>query len=275
MSYVTKADGTTQPFDRQKVIQTCLRLRSTREKAENVADRIEGELHDGISTQEIIGRIYRYLAEYRPQVRYEADLRQALALLRPKPDFEQYVARLLREYGYNTVGPLILRGRCVEHEIDCIACRGGEAIYVEVKHHASPHIFTGLDIFLQAKATFQDLVEGYTAGLNKISIQRAMVVCNTKLSDHARQYASCAQIEYICWKSPPERSLEKLIEERKLYPITMLKMLDRETEEKLGDAGIFLLRELLDLDKKELSTKTGIRIGQVEELAQWANKVVE
>jgi len=275
MSYVTKADGTTQPFDRQKVIQTCLRLRSTREKAENVADRIEGELYDGISTQEIIRRIYRYLAEYRPQVKYEADLRLALAMLRPKPDFEQYVARLLTEIGYNTVGPLILRGRCVEHEIDCVARRGGEVIYVEVKHHASPHIFTGLDIFLQAKATFQDLVEGYTAGLNKISIQRAMVVCNTKLSDHARQYASCAQIEYICWKSPPERSLEKLIEEGKLYPITMLKMLDRETEEKLGDAGIFLLRELLDLDKKELSTKTGIRIGQIEELAQWANKVVE
>jgi len=243
--------------------------------AENVADRIESELYDGIPTREIIRRVYRYLAEYRPQLEGQADLRQALALLRPKPDFERYVARLLTEYGYNTVGPLILRGRCVEHEIDVVARRGGETVYVEVKHHASPHIFTGLDIFLQAKATFQDLVEGYAAGLDKISIQRAMVVCNTKLSDHARQYAGCAQIEHICWKSPPERSLEKLIEERKLYPITMLKMLDTETEEKLGDAGVILLSELLGSDKRELSTKTGIRLDQIEKLAQWAKRLVE
>jgi len=242
--------------------------------AENVADRIERELYDGIPTREIIRRIYRYLAKYRPQVEYEADLRQALALLRPRPDFEQYVARLLTEWGYSTVGPLILRGRCVEHEIDAVASRGGEATYVEVKHHASPHIFTGLDVFLQAKATFQDLSEGYVAGLNKISIQRAMVVCNTKLSDHARRYAGCAQIEYICWKSPPERSLEKLIEEKKLYPITMLKRLDTETEGKLGDAGTILLRELLDSDRKELSKRTGVQMDQIEKLAQWAKEVL-
>ena len=118
MVSVTKVNGELQPFDREKVIRTCLRLRCSRENAENVANRIQSKLYEGITTREILRMIYRYSAERRPQVRYEVDLRKAISLLRSKPDFEQFIARLLSEYGYNVTGPQIVRGRCVEHEID-------------------------------------------------------------------------------------------------------------------------------------------------------------
>jgi len=128
---------------------------------------------------------------------------------------------------------------------------------------------------LQAKATFQDLVEGHAAGLNKTPLLKAMVVCNTKLSGRSRRYANCAQIDHICWRSPPAKSLERLIEERRLYPITMLKMLDRERLKKFSDAGILLLRELSKPDLKELSERTRIRTNERRKLIQKSAEVAK
>lgn len=275
MVFVTKVDGTRQLFEREKVVRTCLRLHCTREDAERVADRIESKLYDGITTREILRMIYRYSVECRPQVKYEVDLRKAISLLRPKPDFEQYVIKLLTEYGYNVSGPQIVRGRCVEHEIDAIARKGDETIYVEVKHHLWPHTYTGMGIFLEARATFEDLAGGYETGYNQIPFNKAMVVCNTKLSDHARRYANCAGIDHICWKSPKDNSLEKLIEDKRLYPVTIMKTLDSRTQAKLGDAGILLLQELIGSDAVALSLKTKIPKDKIKKLIQRAVEIAK
>ena len=275
MVSVTKVNGELQHFDREKVIRTCLRLQCSREYADNVADRIQSKLYEGITTREILRMIYRYSAERRPQVRYEVDLRKAISLLRSKPDFEQFIARLLSEYGYNVTGPQIVRGRCVEHEIDAAAGIDGGIVYVEVKHHIWPHTYNGKDIFLQAQATLEDLVNGYESGFNKIRFNKAMVICNTKLSDHAIRYADCAQIEYICWKSPKDNSLEKLVEDKRLYPITVLKTLDSRTEARFGDAGIVLLSELLHLDVEELSVRTKVSKDKIRKLVKRAQDITK
>jgi hypothetical protein len=273
--FVTKFDGTRQSYEREKVIRTCIKLHATKELAENAADKVESRLYNGIPTREILRMIYRYLAEDRPQTKYELDLRHAICLLRSKPDFEQYVSRLLATCGYNVVGPQIIRGRCVEHEIDDVARKDNETVYVEVKHHSFPHTFTGLDIFLQARATFEDLVNGYEAGYNKIPFNKPMVICNTKLSDHAKRYASCAQIDHISWQSPQENSLEKLIEEKQLYPVTVMKALDSETQAKLGDAGIILLQELIESDPAKLSEMTKIPKDKIKKLIQRAAEIAK
>jgi hypothetical protein len=275
MVFVTKVRGITEEYDHSKVVQTCLRLHSTREIAEKVADRVEAKLYDGISTKEILRMIYRYLSENRPQLEYEVDLRKAISLLRSKPDFEIYVRKLLSEHGYKVEGPLIIRGRCVEHEIDAIATKDEETTYVEVKHHLWPNTYTGLDVFLEANSIFEDLVSGNKPDSNRILFNKALVVCNTKLSNHARRYADCARIMYIAWKSPPAASLEKMIEEKRLYPITSIGTLDNKTEAKLADAGVLLLRDLLNSDLKELSGRTGIFRDRLERLVQRATEITK
>ena len=54
--FVTKADGTRQLFDREKVVRTCLRMGASRKIADDVAERVEKRLHDGIPTSK---RFYR------------------------------------------------------------------------------------------------------------------------------------------------------------------------------------------------------------------------
>lgn len=271
MIFVTKFDGRKQPFQKDKIVRTCLRMHATPQQAKTVADRIESRIYDGIPTKKVLQMIFSELKEFKPEIKHEIDLRESIVLLRPKPDFEQFVAVLLKEYGYSVESNQIIQGKCVDHEIDAIAKKDDETIYVEVKHHLQPHTYTGVDVFLETKARFDDLIEGFKAGRNAINFNKALVVCNTKISEHARRYSSCVGIEHIGWKS----GLEKMIEEKKLYPITFLRGLDVVSEAKLGDAGIILLRQLVETDIDELCEKTRIPKDRLKTFVKKAGEILE
>ncbi|MFQ6057186.1 MAG: ATP cone domain-containing protein, partial [Methanosarcinales archaeon] len=180
--FVTKFDGRKQEFKKEKIVRTCLRMHATREQAYAIAEKIESKIYDGITTKEILKMIFKYIKEYRPEIRHEIDLRKAISLLRPKPDFEVFVQLLLRTMGYDVTPNQILKGKCVEHEIDAVAKNENETILVEVKHHYSHHTYTGLDVCLVAQSRLEDLVEGFKLGHNKINFNKVMIVCNTKFS---------------------------------------------------------------------------------------------
>jgi hypothetical protein len=266
MVYVTKFDGTKQPFDKEKVVRTCLKMHANNQQAIEVANKIERELHDGISTKEILNKIFKYLQKHVPEIKNQTDLRESISMLRSKPDFEVFVSYLLNEYGYKTEINQIIPGEFVEHEIDAVARKNNEVILVEVKHHLQPHTFTGLGVFLETWAKFEDLVNGKKTGKNQIDFNQILIVCNTKISDHADRYADGKGIQYIGWKHPVENSLEQMIEEKKFYPITFLKSLDRDTQAKLGDNGIVLLKQLTEMNPNEISKKIGVKKDKIENL---------
>lgn len=271
---VTKADGTKQPFQREKIINTCLRMHASREAAESIADKIESRVYDGIPTKKILQMIFSYLKKYRPAIRHQIDLRKAISLLRPSPDFERFVQMLLGEHGYTVTRNRIIRGKCVEHEIDAIAQKGDETYLVEIKHHSNHHTYTGLDVPRIARATLEDLTEGLNLGLNSINFSKALIVCNTKFSEHAARYAECRGIDHIGWKAPPEHGLERMIEERGLHPITLLRGLDKGSREKLADNGILLLKQLITHDADELSEKTKISKDQLIDIMKNAKEIL-
>jgi len=275
MVYITKADGSKQIFERWKVVRTCLRFGLKEEEANKVADKVESKIYEGITTKEILKLIFRFVKEFKPEIRHQIDLRESISLLRSKPDFEFFVARMLKEEGYKVEKNVVLRGKCVEHEIDCIGRKGGETVYVEVKHHVNPHIFTGVDVFLKAYAAFLDLNEGCKLKKNNVKFDKILIVCSTKISDHALEYADCMKISYIAWKVPRERSLERIISERKLYPITLIKNLRVREQSRLVDNGFILLKDLIKFPAKVIRRKTGIDKKRVEELKDIAKKLLQ
>ena len=275
MVYIIKADGSKQIFERWKVVRTCLRFGLKEEEANKVADKVESKIYEGITTKEILKLIFRFVKEFKPEIRHQIDLRESISLLRSKPDFEFFVDRLLKEEGYEVERNVVLRGKCVEHEIDCIARKGNEVIYVEVKHHVNPHTFTGLDVFLKSYAAFLDLNEGYRFGINKTKFDKILIVCSTKISEHALEYANCMKISYIAWKVPKERSLERIISERKLYPITLIKNLGAREQSRLIANGFILLKDLIKFPTRVISKKTGIDKKRVEELKDISKKLLK
>jgi HJR/Mrr/RecB family endonuclease len=272
--FVTKADGTKQLFDREKVARTCLRMGATREIAEEIAEKIEMNIYDGIETRKILRMIFRRLSRYKPAIKHQIDLRKALSLMKPKPDFERFIQILLSEHGYEVTPNQIIRGKCVEHEVDAIARKNGKTYIVEVKHHFSYHTPTGLDVSRIARAVFEDVAEGFKLGLNNLKIDEIMIVCNTKFSEHAKRYAQCRGIHHIGWSSPPDHGLQTMIEEKKLYPITYLKGLNTATKEKLASAGIVLLKQLTAKNPEEVRRETGISKETLELIIKKARTIL-
>lgn len=257
--FVEKADGRKQAFSREKVIETCLRLGASRVDAEKIADEVESKIYEGIDTQKILRIIFRRAGKYRPATKHMQDLRRSLGLMRSKPDFEQYVQLLLREEGYEVAPNTIMKGKCTEHEADAIARKDGVTYFVEAKHHTDQHTPTDLDVGRIARAVLEDVTDAYSLGISELKIDRALIVCNTRLSEQTKRYAECRNIPHIGWGYPADRDIQRIISERKLYPVTMIKGLKTDVYEKLIAAGFLTLKQLVSSNIDEVSRKTGVR----------------
>lgn len=274
MVNVRKFDGTLIPFDKDRVMRTCLRMRLPKKEAEEIADEIEKEAFEGMSTKKVIDMILEHGRKHKKFFKHIVDLKEALGIMRSKPDFEQFVALLLEDKGYKTITNKIVQGRCIDHEIDVIAVRGNETIFVEVKHHKEFHTFTGLDTLLEINSSFEDLVQGYEAKRHKFNFTKAMLVSNTKMSNHSTKYANCRGIDIIGWSTPEHGGIESYVHSKLLYPTTILKDVDEGTVNILGDSGVFTLKQLLEADFKELSRASGINSEQLRVLVTKAEEVL-
>ena len=255
---VTKANGYKQPFDRNKVVQTCLRMGASPQVADKVAGMVERRLYAGISTREILQLTFRFIRKYKPTVKHLLDLRKGLSMMEPKPEFETYIRTLLANSGYEVESNRILRGKCGEHEVDAIAKKDGVTYFVEVKHHYSYHTLTGLDESRIAQAILEDANDGYLLGMSTLKIDRAMIVTNTRYSKHAIQYGSCKNILQIGWSSPHTLGLRDMVQNSALYPLSCLRGIKYETRMRLVNSGIVLVKQLLDADGSELARKAGL-----------------
>ena len=271
--FVNKANGKKQLFEKEKIEKTCLRMGATHEIARIVANKIEEQVYNCIETRKILGMIFNELSKHKPSVKYQTCLRKGLSLMKPKPDFEHFVHILLNKYGYEVSPNQIIQGRCIDHEIDALATKDGKTTLVEVKHHYNYHTPTGLDESRIVRAVFEDITEGFEAGLNNLDISRSMIICNTKFSEHAKRYAECRGIQKIGWSSPSDRSLQDMIEEKRLYPIHCLKGLSTKSKEKLTATGIILVSQLAAKTPKELGN-TGIPMETLTDLVNKARIIL-
>ncbi len=273
MILVRKVDGTLQPFDRKKVQRTASRLGVLEKDLDRLADDIEERLFEGISTRRILQLIHARARIYRPETAHITNLRRAIALIRPKPDFERYVQILLSECGYEVSPGRILRGRCGEHEVDAIAEKDGTVYFIEVKHHYNHHRMTGLDEPRIARAIIEDVQEGYKIGRNSFTVDAAMIICNTKISAHAHRYASCWGIGHIGWDQPTEQNLQKMIRQSGAYPITLLKGVKPRMRRRFCEAGILTIKQFLAEEPGRIANKTGISREQVAVLVSQAESI--
>lgn len=275
---VTKASGEQEEFNPEKLKQTCMRAGAPEWLAGKVVAEVEKKLFEGISTKQILDIALSILDREMPRVAAKYDLKGAIMRLGPAGfEFENLIGELLREYGYNTKVHNIVRGFCIEHEVDVIAERiiGGakETGMIECKYHNASGIFSGVKDVLYTYARFEDLQQG--AKFSKIGFTQCWLVSNTKFSSDVITYASCKNIVLIGWKYP-ERidsrnknavpSLKMMLDEKKLYPITALRTIDRNSQEKLAAAGLMFCKDLVRIKIEKLEADTGISRRKLKEL---------
>jgi hypothetical protein len=256
--YVTKADGSKQLFDREKIVQTCQRMGANPQVAIQVAQEIENNFYEGITTREILQKIFKLVGQHKPAVKHLFDLKQGISLMEPKPEFEVFVRVVLAHSGFQVKPNMILKGLCGEHEVDAIAVKDGLTYLVEAKHHSNYHALTGLDESRIARAIIEDVTEGYTSGVTEVKIDRAIIVTNTKYSEHAINYGHCRDILQVGWASPEGFGLRDIVEKYKLYPLSCLRGISTETRGRLVETGIVLIKQLLEQDCLYVERKIGL-----------------
>jgi hypothetical protein len=274
ITYVVKSDGTQEKFSIQKLERTVRRLNLNQKTTPQIVQRIVNQLKEGETTQKILKIIYKEIKKEVKHKVYRVDLRKAIQRLLPSPDFEIYIGYVLQYLGYSMLPSQVLKGQCVEHEVDGIAQKDGLTFTVEVKHHQNPYVFTGIDVVRNTWAILQDFQEGYSKGLHKFDFSNAIIVCNTRFSENAIKYGKCQGIQLIGWQTK-KLGLEKLIQNKKLFPITVLPNLSKTTQKKLVSARILSVRQLIRIDPSIISQKTKISLNRVRLLQKQAEGILK
>ncbi|MFN3301756.1 MAG: ATP cone domain-containing protein [Patescibacteria group bacterium] len=252
MIYIIKANGQKQEFSPQKVKRSCLKAGASESLAQEITKRISRQVRNGMTTKEIRKLIFRYLSKLHPPSASRYSLREALFRLGPGGFiFEKFIAKIFISDGYSVKTNQILSGKCVSHEIDLLLEKEGEISFAECKFHHLYGIYTEIKDALYTWARFIDLREG------GIPISSVWLISNTKFSDQVKEYALCRKMNLLGW-GYPLRSLERIIEEKKLYPITVLRRIEKKFENRLLAENIITCRDLLEIKPREFQAKTGL-----------------
>jgi len=271
--WVVKASGETEEFDLNKIKKTCLRAGASHSLTNKIAREVEKRSYNGISTKEILHITLNLLGKQKPFIAARYDLKGAIFRLGPAGfAFEHLVAEILKKYGFKTKVHSMINGFCVQHEIDIIATKKNKNYMVECKYHNLPGIYTGLREALYTYARFLDLKNGSKEGLCQ-KFEQPWLVCNTRFSDNAIQYSKCIGLKLIGWSYPEVKNLREMIEKKRLYPITMLRKLDRDSQEKSATGGLVLIKDFVEISIKELNKITKISVKKLRTLINEAEGI--
>ena len=100
-----------------------------------------------------------------------------------------------------------------------------------------------------------------------------MLVSNTNVSDEAIRYANCINQRVLSWHYPADSGLERLIEQKGQYPITILKLTYSEFAA-FARIGLMVAKRLLDSSPLELSSKTGISPSRIIKLQDLTKRIL-
>lgn len=266
--YIVKADGRRAPFDPNKIIGTCIRAGASRKEAKRIAKKTTDMIEGGFTTRQVYKIVLKNISTMNRgrAIQHRYKLKESIMRMGPAGfPFESFISQILSNYGYKVEGVRKkIHGKCVKHEIDVIARQNNRRFMVECKYHHRRGIHTSLKESLYTHARFLDLQKDF---------DEEILSCNTKLSKDALEYATCIGQNLLCWKHPNGKSLENMIDEKKLYPITLLNLSKIELKA-FSDIKFMIAKDLLITDLKQISRRTRIPLSRLQRLKNLVGKIL-
>jgi len=243
---ITKASGEFEPFSEHKLLESLLKSGAAKEIAQSILDELKPRMHTGISTRKIYKWAFALLKERSRHLAAKYHLKSAIMELGPSGfPFEQFIARLLQYMGYETKTGVIVKGKCVNHEVDVVAQKADHSFMVECKYHNHAGTVSDVKIPLYIRARFQDLEEAWISlPGKKLRFEQGWLVTNTRFTGDAITYGNCAGLRLMGWDYPAKGSLKNLIDELGVYPVTCLTTLKKSEKMELLVKNIVLCPEL-------------------------------
>jgi hypothetical protein len=272
---ITKASGENQPFSEKKLLSSLIRSGTTEEMALTIIDELRPRLYTGVSTKKIYKWAFALLKDRSKHLAAKYHLKRAIMELGPSGfPFEKYVAELLKQMGYQTKTGIIVKGKCVNHEVDVAAEKGEHHFMVECKYHNQSGTVSDVKIPLYIQARFQDVEDSWKKMPgHQTKYHQGWVVTNTKFTKDAISYGSCAGLRLIGWDYPAKQSLKDLIDDLGVYPITCLTTLKKSEKVALLSKQIVLCKELHD--HETLLSSIGINSTRMKAVLQESDQLCQ
>lgn len=271
---VRKGSGELEPFNSDKVRSAAIRSGASPDLADRVVFDVKNRIRSGASTKEIYRLVFALMKKEDARSASRFGLKGALLKLGPAGfPFETFFSEVLTEHGYKTGLRQILQGAAITHEIDVTAERDKDYFMVECKYHNLASLRCRAPDILYTYARFLDLKEGAEKGLCP-DFSAPWLATNTKFSSDVVTYANHKGIRLTGWGYPRDGSLQKLIESKLLYPITILTSLDKFAKTRFAAADFMLVKDILSHSEKELLKVTGISRKQMNTIIAEASILV-
>lgn len=212
---IVKANGKRETFDEEKLKSSLLRAGAGVDQVEEVIQHVREKLHDDMSTHDIYAHAFSVLHNLHQPIAKRYSVRRALMNLGPAGFlFEDLVAEIMKERGFETLTRQTVLGGCVPHEVDVIAWNPAKLIMVEAKFHNELGTKSDLKVALYVKARVDDLMGNvFNYGGKERRVDEGWLVTNTKFSSTAVHYGVCQNLVMIGWNYPEKGNLQDLISE--------------------------------------------------------------
>ncbi|MDP1690142.1 MAG: hypothetical protein Q8L52_03005 [bacterium] len=263
---IIKADGSKEMFNPARLVASLRRAGAGEYAAEHIAKTITDTVVPDVSSKEIYSRAFTLLRRETRPVAARYALRRALLELGPTGHpFEDFISHLYRAEGWEVETRKLIRGKCVEHEVDFYASHPGENTFLaaELKYHNDPGYKTDLKVALYVKSRFDDIF-ACDAASRACPIDRGILVTNTKFTSEAITYAECAGVELLGWMYPLHDSLYMRMSRAKIYPVSTVTGLSHAEKRLLIEHGVIAVDEIVRdrrlLDILHLSSE---RVGEL------------
>lgn len=272
---ITKADGTKELFEEQKLVYSLKNAGGSDEIIEEIIGHIAKEMYDGMPTSEIYSRAFKLLRSHSMPVAIKYSLRRALSELGPDGfPFEKYIAKLFEAKGYETLTDQNVLGVCVSHEVDVVTWNKDKLIMVEAKFHNELDLKSDLKVVLYIKARFDDLKGStFDFGGVKRNLDEGWLITNTKFTDQAIKYGECNHVKMLGWNYPKKGNLQDIIEELRLHPFTCLESISNTHKKELLRKGIVLCMDIYN--NPSILNEIGMKSPEKEEVIAEIKMVCE
>ncbi len=272
---ISKASGERVPFSSNKLEKSLKRSGASAPVIDAILKKVSGKLFDGITTKEIYHIAFELLKSKATSTAAKYKLKHAIMELGPSGfPFERYFAEILKHQGFETKVGEIVRGHCVNHEIDVIAEKDEKHFMIECKFHHQGGFKCDVKIPLYIQSRFRDVEAAWSKqkGHEK-KFHQGWVVTNTKFTTDAIQYGNCAGLCLVGWDYPNKKSLREQIDRAGLYPVTCLTTLSEREKRKLLELNVVLCREI-HLNHSWLQ-KIGIAANRIENVLKESKAICE
>lgn len=269
---ITKADGSQEPFDTGKLDASLRKAGASVELRERIAHALSQKLTPDLTTETIYREAFRLLKHAQKISAARYSMKRAVLEFGPSGfPFEEFIAHLFRVQGYRAQTDVEIPGACVTHEVDVLAKRAGETVFVEAKFHNTLGFKTDVKVALYVRARFEDIKNAKSAPpAQKLS---SILITNTSFTEKALAYGKCAGLALLSWDYPRKGNLHDLIGQTALYPVTALTTLSREEKMALLQNNVVLCSDLAR--SPEELYRIGLSAGKVASVREEAELLCE